>query len=80
MISSPDQPIEPIGPLLPRRNPGLVQRIANLFNRSEPQLGPQPADREGTSTGLQKTETSVYSTRFDKYFKYETDRILFTTK
>lgn len=64
-------PDQPNADLLPRRNPSLVQRIANLFNRAQPNIGPQQADREGTSTGLQ---SQGLSRMYDNAFKVDTSR------
>lgn len=68
MINRGSSPTISPDDLMPRRNPSLVSRIAGLFFRAQPNVGPQPVDREGTSTGLQ---TQSLGTMFDKQFKID---------
>jgi hypothetical protein len=65
--------VSPEGELLPHRNPGLVQRIATAIFRSNPTIGPQAADKEGTSTGIQ-SEPGIMSSIFDRQFKIDVNR------
>lgn len=75
MINPPPESLP--GPLLPQRSPSLIQRIAYLFNRNQPNTGPQAADKQGTSTGFQNADIrgqSLFGRAFDHAFKIDTDR------
>jgi hypothetical protein len=57
--------------LMPRRNPGLVRRIAELVLRAVPQTGPQPEDQNTTQTGIvSEGLVSLY----DRQFKFDVTR------
>jgi len=58
--------------LIPKRNPGLIERIAGLIFRSQPQLGPQQDQQQSTKSGI--TVQALQSV-FDQYFKSQSDRL-----
>lgn len=58
--------------LLPKRSPGLISRIANLFVKQQPYLGPQPDQKETTQTGVvSQSLTNVW----DSYFRAAAERL-----
>jgi len=59
--------------MMPVRNPGLIRRIANAIFQQEPLSGPQPQDRQTTTTGV-STETGGIATMFDRQFRIDTRR------
>lgn len=59
--------------LMPRRNPGLVARIAQAIFNSQPNTGPQVVEKESTSTGIQN-ESGILSNVFDRQFRIDTNR------
>ena len=57
--------------LMPKRNPGLIQRISELFFRASPTTGPQPEDQNTTQTGIvSEGLVSLY----DRQFKFDVTR------
>jgi len=58
--------------LIPKRNPRLIDRIAGLIFRAQPQTGPQPAQQQSTVSGI--TVQALQSV-FDQYFKSQSDRL-----
>jgi hypothetical protein len=57
--------------LMPRRNPGLIARIADAIFRSQPTTGPQPEDQETSGTGVvSEGLVSLY----DRQFKFDVTR------
>jgi hypothetical protein len=53
--------------LLPKRNPGLIEKIARRFNLIQPDLGPQPELRNSTETG--RADSDVETNSWDEYLK-----------
>lgn len=57
---------------MPRRNPGLIQRVAAAFFRDQPGMGPQDGQRQTTASGVvSQSQQLVY----DKYFSSKNDRM-----
>jgi Bacteriophage T4-like portal protein (Gp20) len=57
--------------LIPKRNPGLIERIAGLIFRAQPNVGPQPSQQQTTQSGI--TVQALQSV-YDQYFKSLADR------
>jgi hypothetical protein len=56
---------------MPKRNAGLIQRIAGLFFHANPATGPQPEDQNTTQTGIvSEGLVSLY----DRQFKFDVTR------
>ena len=58
--------------MLPKRNPGLIQRIASAIVRADPAMGPQPDQQASTESGV---AASVTRAMYDKYFLTQYDRL-----
>jgi capsid assembly protein Gp20 len=57
--------------LMPRRNPGLIRRIAAAIFNQNPETGPQDTDRNTTGTGIvSEGLVSLY----DRQFKFDVTR------
>lgn len=57
--------------LMPKRNPGLIRRISELFFRANPATGPQPGDQNTTESGIvSEGLVSLY----DRQFKFDVTR------
>lgn len=57
--------------LMPKRNPGLIQKISQLFFRANPATGPQPGDQNTTESGIvSEGLVSLY----DRQFKFDVTR------
>jgi hypothetical protein len=56
---------------MPKRNPGLIRRIAELFFHANPATGPQPEDQNTTESGIvSEGLVSLY----DRQFKFDVTR------
>jgi hypothetical protein len=56
---------------MPKRNPGLIRRISELFFHANPTTGPQPEDQNTTQTGIvSEGLVSLY----DRQFKFDITR------
>lgn len=56
---------------MPRRNPGLIRRIAAAIFSASPNYGPQPTDRETTGTGI---VSEGLISLYDRQFKFDVTR------
>lgn len=70
-LAQPQDPQSSASPLVPRRNPTLVQRIAKRIFPMLPDYGPQEVDTNNTQTGL---VSSMVNALWERYFKYEITR------
>lgn len=58
--------------MMPRRNPGLIQKIARAIVRADPEMGPQPSQQASTQSSV---AADVTKTIWDKYFLTQNDRL-----
>jgi hypothetical protein len=63
--------LSPAG-LMPKRNPNLIDRVARLWTRNQPTLGPQPDQQQTTQSGI---VTQALQSVFDQYFRSSSDRL-----
>jgi hypothetical protein len=55
--------VDPQG-VMPRRNPNLIERIANAVLMRTPDVGPQPAARQSTDTGVLASTARALAQKF----------------
>lgn len=58
--------------LVPRRNPGLIERVAAAIFKSQPQYGPQPGQQQSTQSGI---TVQALQTVYDQIFRSQRDRL-----
>ena len=67
-----NSPIIPTADLLPRREPGLIERVFRAVVKAEPSMGPQPAQQASTQSGVLP---QLMQQLFGQYFTSPYDRL-----
>src|SRR5260370_6485627 len=67
-----NEPILPAADLLPKRQPGLIERVFRAVAKADPSMGPQPAQQMTTQSGVL---AEMLQQMFGQYFTSPHDRI-----
>lgn len=73
MLNSPNESVAMTPAMLvPKRNPGLIARIANAVFRADPAMGPQAAEKQTTQSG---SYANALASIYDQFFKNQAERL-----